>query len=99
MMLAHAVLLAEARTYLGALADRAQSLDAALEYERVLLQIDWLHGGPVPSTTSAPTQDPAVLYDIAHHAISNLAAHGVDALELELCLAILEEAHRQDTAP
>lgn len=99
MMLAHAVLLGEARTYLGALADRAQSLDSALEYERVLLQIDWLHGGLVPSTSSVPTRDPAVLYDIAHRAIGNLAGHGVDALELQLCLAMLEEAHRQDTTP
>lgn len=99
MMLAHTVLLAEARTYLGALADRASSLDSALEYERVLLQIDWLHGGRVPPTTAASTSDSAVLYGIAQQAISNLAAHGVDQLELELCLAMLEQAHRQDTAP
>lgn len=99
MMLAHAVLLAETRTYLGALADRAQSLDAALEYERVLLQIDWLHGGRVPPTTPVPTRDRALLYALARTAISNLTIHGVDALELQLCLAMLEEAHRQDTTP
>ncbi|WP_123390404.1 hypothetical protein [Nocardioides aurantiacus] len=99
MMLAHAVLLAEARTYLGALADRASTLDSSLEYERVLLQVDWLHGGRVPPTTAVPTRDPRVLYTIACTAVSNLAAHGVDAMEIELCLAMLEEAHRQDTQP
>ena len=98
MMLAHAVLLAEARTYLAALADQAGSFDAAMEYERVLLQLDWLHGGQVSPTTKVPTRDPKVLYSIACTAISNLSAHGIDALELELCLAMLEAARQQDTA-
>ena len=38
MLLSHAVLLAEARSYVAGLADTATSFDAALEFERVLLQ-------------------------------------------------------------
>ncbi len=37
MLLSHAVLLAEARTYVAARAEQAAGFDAALEYERVLL--------------------------------------------------------------
>ena len=98
MMLAHAVLLAEARTYLAALADRAATLDASLEYERVLLQLDWLHGGQTPPTTTPPTGDSQLLYEIAARALGNLTAHGVDALKVQLCLDMLDEAHRQDRA-
>ena len=37
MLLSHAVLFAEARSYLSALADSANGFDASLEYERCLL--------------------------------------------------------------
>ena len=40
MLISHAVTLAEARSYVAALADRAQSDEASVEYERVLLQLD-----------------------------------------------------------
>lgn len=92
MILAHAILLAEARSYLAALSDNAPSLDAALEYERVLLQVDVLHDGQVPAATGVPSRDRSVLRGIAAMAIGNLGAHGVDALEVELCLAMLEAA-------
>ena len=92
MMLAHAVLLAEARTHLGALADGAPSVDVALEYERVLLQLDDLHHGAVASDARLPSQDRKVLHAIAEMAICNLVAHGVDRLGVELCLAMLEAA-------
>lgn len=93
-MLAHAVLLAEARTYVAALADYAVSLDAALEYERVLLQVDALHQGRVPPiTTAAPTDDQEILYDIARIAIGNLINHGLRSNDVQLCLAMLQAAH------
>ena len=44
MLLAHAVTLAEVRSYLAALADQAQTFDASVEYERVLLQVDFIQG-------------------------------------------------------
>jgi hypothetical protein len=44
MLLAHALTLAEARSNLAALADRALTFDASVGYERVLLHLDDLHG-------------------------------------------------------
>lgn len=99
MLLSHAVLYAEARSYLAALADDASSFDAALEYERVLLQLDWLHGGQVPPLTVVPAGDKAILYDVAAAAIRNLEAHPVDTMQLELCLAMLEAARTADRLP
>ena len=40
MLLSHAVTLAEARSYLAALADNAHTFDASVEYEHVLLELD-----------------------------------------------------------
>jgi len=101
MLLSHAVLLAETRSYLAALADNAATFDAAMEYERILLQLDWLHrdvsGGVVPPITVVPATDPNTLYAVAVAAISSLAGHGLDQLELEICLAMLEAARDQDT--
>ena len=92
MLLSHAVLLAEARSYLAALADTARSFDAALEYERALLQLDWLHGGTIPPITVVPTQDRNVLYSVARSAIAHLENHAVDQLELAICLSMLTVA-------
>jgi len=97
-MLAHAVLLAEARTYVAALADHAVSLDTALEYERVLLQVDALHDGRVPPIiTAPPTNDREILFDIARMAIGNLTAHGLGAHEVHLCLDMLQAARDLET--
>lgn len=96
MLLSHAVLLAEARSYVGALADGAKSFDAAMEYERVLLQLDWIHGGTVPPITVVPTRDRDVLIGVARVAIANLEEHAIDRLELELCLSMLDAAWELD---
>ena len=96
MLLSHAVLLAEARSYVAALADNAHTFDGSMEYERVLLQLDWLHGGTIPPITVVPVNDPGVLYVVAAAAISNLQDHGVDRLELEICLAMLDAARELD---
>ena len=96
MLLAHAVTLAEARSYVAALADHARTFDASVEYEHVLLQLDWIHGGDVPPTTEVLTDRRDVLYTVAEAAIEELVEHGVDALQVELLLAMLEEARAQD---
>ena len=98
MLLSHAVLLAEARSYLAALADSATGFDAALEYERVLLQVDSLHHEAVPPITVVPSGDRAVLFTVASAAIANLQHHAIDKLDLELCLAMLQAAHDLDVA-
>lgn len=98
MLISHAVALAEARSYLAALADTAASGDAGMEYERVLLQLDELHGGVYPPITVVPTRDREVLFRVAHESVSQLARYGVDSFELGICLCMLvvawEDEHR-----
>jgi hypothetical protein len=97
MLLAHAVVLAEARSYVAALADHALTLDGSLEYERVLLELDALHGGVFPPTAIVLISDPPVLYRVAYQAIAGLAFHDVDGFGLELGLAMLMAAREADT--
>ena len=97
MLLAHAVTLAEARSYVAALADLARTFDASVEYERVLLQLDWIHGDEFPGLdTTGLTDDRDVLYAVAESAIEELADHGVDALQVELVLDMLDAARAKD---
>jgi hypothetical protein len=97
MLLSYAVLLAEARSYVAALADRAFTFDGSMEYERALLELDELHGGVVPPTTDIPITDPAALYTIAYRAVADLESQAVDGLGFELCLAMLTAARESDT--
>ena len=97
MLLTHAVLLAEARSYVAALADHALTFDGSMEYERVLLELDELHGGVFPPTTVVLVTDPAVLYEVAYEAMAGLEVHEVDLFGLELCLAMLIAARETDT--
>jgi len=92
MLLSHAVLLAEARSYVAALADSANSFDAAMEYERVLLQLDSFHDGTVPPITAVPTGARDVLFDVARAAITNLEEHAVDRLGVAICSSMLDAA-------
>ncbi|GEP40090.1 hypothetical protein NPS01_37530 [Nocardioides psychrotolerans] len=97
MLLAHAITLAEARSYVAALADLARTFDASVEYERVLLQLDWIHGDEFPGlATTGLTDDRDVLYAVAESAIEDLADHGVDALQVELVLDMLDAARARD---
>lgn len=96
MLLAHAVTLAEARSYLAALANQALTFDASVEYERVLLQIDFLHGDFIPGISRVPAYTRDVLFDVAYAAIEELAEHGIDLLSVELLLDMLEVAWAQD---
>jgi hypothetical protein len=98
MLLSHAVLFAEARSYLAALADNATGFDASLEYERVLLQLDHLHSGQVTPITVVPTGDRTVLYDVARTAITHLVDYGVDRHELAICLSMLATAWETERA-
>ena len=96
MLLAHAVTLTEARSYLAALADTAVTIDASIEYDRVLLQIDFIHGADLPAIEPVPDTDRAVLFSAAESAIENLAGHGVDGLTVELVLDMLYVARELD---
>lgn len=97
MLLADAVALAEARTYLAALANHAVTVDASLAYERTLLYLDAIHGDNVPGLD--PTRllnDRATLAVVAESAIEELIEHGLDALQVELVLDMLDEARALD---
>ena len=96
MLLAHAATLAEARSSLAALADQALTVDASVDYERVLLQLDALHGDLIPGIRPVPASPRDVLVDVAYAAIEKLEAHGVDLLTVELLLDRLEAARSHD---
>lgn len=96
MLLAHAVTLAEARSYIAALADTARTTDASIEYDRVLLQIDFIHGDLTPGISPVAVTDRDVLFDVAESAIEDLAGHGIDVLTVELVLDMLWAARDLD---
>ena len=96
MLLAHAVTLAEARSHVAALADCAQTYDASVEYERVLLQLDCIHGDYIPGISDVYDEGAEILYGIAERAIEDLLGHGVDALQVELLLDMLDAAKAKD---
>lgn len=98
MLLAHAVTLTEARSHVAALADLAGTFDACVEYERVLLQLDGIHGDDIPGLNPVRTDRRDVLFTLAEAAIETLVDHGVDALQVELVLAMLHAAHATDVA-
>lgn len=98
MLLAHAVTLAEARSYLAALADTACTVEGSIAYDRVLLQLDLVHHDQSPAHTDLPRTLPAeLLYRCAVKAIDDLKSHGVDALQMELVLAELMDARETAT--
>lgn len=97
MLLSHAITLAEARSYVAALADTARTFEGSVEYERVLLQLDWIHADNVPGLdTAGLTDDRDVLYTVAEAAIEELIGFGSDALQVELVLAMLIAARDLD---
>ena len=49
MVFLHALTLATARYHLAALADHADSIDASSAYERVLIELDRIHGDESPA--------------------------------------------------
>ena len=96
MLLAHARVLAQVRSYLAALADTASTIDASLEYDRVLLELDALHGDHTPALYPVTIAETALLYVGAEMAIESLVRFGVDALLVELLLAAIEDARTLD---
>ena len=96
MLLAHAVTLAEARSYVAALADNALTTDASIEFDRVLLQIDFIHGDYIPGISLVPVTDRDVLFEVAESAIEDLVRHGIDSLTVELVLDMLWAARELD---
>jgi len=100
MLPSHAIALAEARSCLAALADTAVTFQASVDYERVLLQLDWIHGDDVPGLdASGLTDDRNALFSTAEAAIEELVDFDVDALQIELVLAISDDVSRAPRPP
>ena len=97
MLLPHAQTLAQARSYVAALADCAPSIEASSAYERVLLELDRVHEDECPALyTDDLTDDRDILFAVAGSAIEELEHFGVDALSVELILAMLGDARDLD---
>lgn len=93
MLLPHASTLAQARSHLASLADRASTIDASSAYERVLIELDRIHGDDCPVIDiGGLTEDRAILLAHATSALEGLEQYGVDALSVELVLAMLDDA-------
>ena len=97
MLLPHAQTLAQARSHVAALADRALTIDASSAYERALLELDRVHGDDCPALdTDDLTDDREILLVVASSAVEDLENFGVDVLSVELILAMLVDAHNLD---
>ena len=97
MLLPHAQTLAQARSYVAALADRALTIDASSAYERALLELDRVHGDDCPALdTDDLTDDRDILLAVASSAVEELENFGVDILAVELILAMLVDANDLD---
>jgi hypothetical protein len=95
--LEHALALAQARSFVAALADTAPDDAASAAFERVLIELDWLHEDESPGLdTDGLSDDRDVLYLGATSAIESLALFGLDALDLELLLVRFEAARALD---
>ena len=97
MLLPHAFALAQARSYLAALADRASTIDASSAYEQVLIELDRIHGDESPAIDSEELpEDRAILHAVATSALEELEQYGVDPLSIELIIAMLDDAYALD---
>lgn len=98
MDLVHALTLAHARSYVAALADGAHAIEASSAYEHVLIELDRLHGDQSPALdTDGLSDNHDVLFAAATSAIEDLKDYGIDALDIELLLARLDEARQLDS--
>ena len=96
MLLSHAVAIAEARSYIAALADTATTVLSSVAYDRALIYFDSVHGDHVPALTDVPISDPPTLYRLAQHAVTDLGTYGLDPLHIELTHAYLADAWSLD---
>jgi len=97
MLLPHAFTLAQARSYLAALADQASTIDASSAYEHALIELDRIHGDDCPAIDGdGLSEDRAILLAVATSALEELEQYGVDPLSVELILARLDDAYAMD---
>lgn len=90
--------LIRARSYLAALADQAESVDASTGYQQALRQIDLMYGIHTPAIVPVPGYSRALLFDLTTNAIEDLSSHGIDLLSIELLLDVFELAWLADVS-
>ena len=97
MLLPHAHTLAQARSYLAALADQASTTTPRRRTSTSSSSSTASTATSAPTSTSTPiTEDRAILLDVATAAIEELEQHGVDPLTVELILGMLDDAYALD---
>lgn len=96
MLLAHAIAIAEARSYIAALANTATTALGSVAYDRVLIYLDAAHGNQVPALTDVSVIEPSTLYRLAQQSITSLGTYGLDPLHIELTLAYLVDSWTLD---
>ncbi len=97
MLLGHAALLSEARSYIAALAENAKTLEASSAYDLALIELDLVHGDDAFALDATkPGVGRDALMALATAAVERLTTYGVDALHGELLLASLEGARALD---
>ena len=84
--------MANARAALGSLADRASSVHAASDYERVLLTLDAYTGDASPSASDDDVDDPHTAIAGARRSLLALEGVQLTSLQVEILLAMLDEA-------
>jgi hypothetical protein len=86
MTLAYAIALSEARSCLAALADSARTVEDSIRYDRLLLDLDFLHTvSPALETVHGTPQE---LFGRLEDAVDRLIALGAsEGLRLEILLA------------
>lgn len=89
MTVRYAATLADARSSLAALAD-ASPFEWSIAYERLLLDLDAIHGGLVPATFPIADSLPELRRRLEAR-LEDLSDLGGDPLLLELILAQLDE--------
>ena len=85
MTLAYAEAYAAARSCLGAVAD-ISDFDDSCRYERLLIDLDGIHGGDFPATYLMPGTRPELLAHLEDE-VDRMIELGGDGLSLELLLA------------
>ena len=85
MTFAYVEAYAAARSCLGALAD-ISDFDDSCRYERLLIDLDGIHGGDFPATNPMPGTRPELLAHLEDE-VDRMIELGGDWLSLELLLA------------
>lgn len=85
MAFAYVEAYAAARSCLGALAD-ISDFDDSCRYERLLIDLDGIHGGHFPATYPIPGTRPELLANLEDE-VDRMIELGGDGLSLELLLA------------